>query len=146
MSKYDNGGPFGYQLLGGIMRFGNYDPKFLNPITEHVIQLRQKDHEFFYGSKGMLGGPENPLNPSGINGSGYDPVLGMMEALGHSPEAAKQFFLPNRPPTTKMAHHGVGLLNSARARVGGRLPTISTSSRTRATNPFTTLLVTTPMT
>nr|WP_308251053.1 hypothetical protein [Streptomyces anulatus] len=93
LGKYDNsGGPYGYQLLGGIMRYGNYDPKFLNPIAEHVVQLRQKDHDFFYGSKGLPGGPENPLNPSGVNGSGYDPVISMMEALGHSPEAAKQFF------------------------------------------------------
>ncbi|MFS0696274.1 hypothetical protein [Streptomyces nitrosporeus] len=92
LAKYDSGGPFGYQLLGGIMRYGDYDPKFLNPIAEHVVQLRQKDHDFFYGSKGMPGGPANPFNPSGTNGSGYDPVTSMLEALGHSPEAAKQFF------------------------------------------------------
>lgn len=92
LAKYDNSGPYGYQLLGGIMRFGNYDPKFLNPIAEHVVQLRQSDHDFFYGSKGLPGGPENPLNPSGVNGSGYDPVNSMLEALGHSPEAAKLFF------------------------------------------------------
>lgn len=92
LAKYDNSGPYGYQLLGGIMRYGNYDPKFLKPIAEHVVHLRQKDHDFFYGSKGLPGWPEDPLNPSGINGSGYDPVNSMMEALGHSPEAAKQFF------------------------------------------------------
>ncbi|MFD5985241.1 hypothetical protein [Streptomyces cyaneofuscatus] len=92
LSKYDNSGPFGYQLLGGIMRYGNYDAKFLNPIAEHVIQMRHKNHDFFYGSKGLPGGPENPLNPSGVNGSGYDPVNSMLGALGHSPEAAKQFF------------------------------------------------------
>ncbi|MFC8704326.1 hypothetical protein ACFUIV_19335 [Streptomyces anulatus] len=92
LAKNDYGGPFGYQLLGGIMRYGNYAPKFLNPIAEHVVQLRQKDHDFFYASKGIPGGPENPFNPSGVNGSGYDPVNSMLEALGHSPEAAKQFF------------------------------------------------------
>ncbi|MFF7011548.1 hypothetical protein ACFY9Y_33480 [Streptomyces fimicarius] len=92
LAKNDYGGPFGYQLLGGIMRYGNYDPKFLNPMAEHVVQLRQKDHDFFYASKGVPGGPENPFNPSGVNGSGYDPVNSMLEALGHSPEAAKQFF------------------------------------------------------
>ncbi|MGW5984974.1 hypothetical protein ACWFRT_31135 [Streptomyces anulatus] len=92
LAKNDYGGPFGYQLLGGIMRYGNYAPKFLNPIAEHVVQLRQKDHDLFYASKGIPGGPENPFNPSGVNGSGYDPVNSMLEALGHSPEAAKQFF------------------------------------------------------
>ncbi|MFB7230957.1 hypothetical protein ACFCY9_24800 [Streptomyces fimicarius] len=92
LAKNDYGGPFGYQLLGGIMRYGNYDPKFLTPMAEHVVQLRQKDHDFFYASKGVPGGPENLFNPSGVNGSGYDPVNSMLEALGHSPEAAKQFF------------------------------------------------------
>ncbi|MGW8489789.1 hypothetical protein [Streptomyces sp. NPDC055886] len=92
LAKNDSGGPFGYQLLGGIMRYGNYDAKFLNPMAEHVVQLRQKDPDLFYASKGVPGGPENPYNPSGFNGSGYDPVNSMLEALGHSPEAAKQFF------------------------------------------------------
>ncbi|MEK8143579.1 hypothetical protein NKH18_20650 [Streptomyces sp. M10(2022)] len=43
LARNDHGGPYGYQLLGGIMRFGNYDAKFLNPIAEHVAQLHQKD-------------------------------------------------------------------------------------------------------
>ncbi|MFF9349933.1 hypothetical protein [Streptomyces sp. NPDC014734] len=91
LQRYDDG-PFGYQLLGGMLRYGNYDPNFLNPIAEHVVQLRQKDHGFFYASKDMRGGAANPFNPSGVNGAGYDPVLGVLEALGHSPAAAKQFF------------------------------------------------------
>ncbi|AVZ77511.1 hypothetical protein SLUN_17535 [Streptomyces lunaelactis] len=82
--------PFGYQLLGGIMRYGDYDPKFLNPIAEHVIQLQQKDPILFAHSKSEFG--TNLYNPSGKDGAGFDPVPGMLEALGHSPEAAKQFF------------------------------------------------------
>ncbi|MGW0555623.1 hypothetical protein ACWDZ6_15630 [Streptomyces sp. NPDC002926] len=82
--------PFGYQLLGGIMRYGNYDPKFLNPIAEHVIQLQQKDPILFAHSKSEFG--TNLYNPSGKEGAGFDPVPGVLEALGHSPEAAKQFF------------------------------------------------------
>ncbi|MFC8865088.1 hypothetical protein [[Kitasatospora] papulosa] len=113
LSKYDSGGAYGYQLLGGIMRYGDYDPKFLNPIAEHVVQLRQKDHDFFYGSKGLPGGPDNPLNPSGVNGAGYDPVISMMEALGHSPEAAKQFF--SAEPT---AYNEDGTLKSGAADLG----------------------------
>ncbi|MFD4227197.1 hypothetical protein [Streptomyces sp. NPDC058545] len=35
---------------------------------------------------------KNPFNPSGVNGSGYDPTASMLEALGHSPDASKQFF------------------------------------------------------
>ncbi|MYZ36525.1 MULTISPECIES: hypothetical protein [unclassified Streptomyces] len=90
--RNDMNPPFGYQLLGGIMRYGNYDPKFLNPIAEHVVQLHQKDPYMFADTKSMGGWQKNLFNPSGVNGSGYDPVVGMLEALGHSPEASKQFF------------------------------------------------------
>ncbi|MER7698403.1 hypothetical protein [Streptomyces sp. NPDC096095] len=93
LSRYDNsGGPYGYQLLGGIMRYGSYDAKFLNPIAEHVAQLHQKDPYRFAGNKQVNGFLENPFNPSGKNGSGYDPTTAMLEALGNSPDAAKKFF------------------------------------------------------
>ncbi|PJE96845.1 hypothetical protein CUT44_16050 [Streptomyces carminius] len=92
MYQYDHSGPFGYQLLGGILRYGNYDPRFLNPIAEHVVQLHKKDPYMFADSKVMVGPEGSPLNPSGVNGAGFDPVVSVLEALGHSPEAAKQFF------------------------------------------------------
>ncbi|MER7496345.1 DUF6571 family protein [Streptomyces pharetrae] len=97
LSKYNSGGPFGYQLLGGIMRYGNYDAKFLNPIAEHVAQLHQKDPGLFAETKMVNSWIKNPYNPSGVNGPGYDPVTAMLEALGNSPEAAKKFFTD--PPT-----------------------------------------------
>ncbi|MDT0574109.1 hypothetical protein RM704_42795 [Streptomyces sp. DSM 3412] len=97
LSKQDYGGTFGYQLLGGIMRYGNYDAKFLNPIAEHVAQLHAKDPDMFADTK-MVNSPfKNPYNPSGVNGPGYDPATAMLEALGNSPEAAKKFFTD--PPT-----------------------------------------------
>ncbi|WUG01614.1 hypothetical protein OG803_19710 [Streptomyces sp. NBC_00467] len=86
--------PLGYQLLGGIMRYGDYDPKFLNPIAEHVIQLQQKDPVLFAASKSEYG--LNLYNPSGKDGAGFDPVPSILEALGHSPEASKKFF--TEPP------------------------------------------------
>ncbi|GAB2972606.1 PPE domain-containing protein [Streptomyces pseudoechinosporeus] len=93
MTKYDQNPPYGYQLLGGIMRYGEYDARFLNPIAEHVVQLHQKDPMMFADSKFAIGtGDQHPFNPSGKNGAGFDPVTGMLEALGHSPEAAKEFF------------------------------------------------------
>ncbi|MBD0418125.1 hypothetical protein H0H10_02895 [Streptomyces sp. TRM S81-3] len=97
LSKHDPGGPFGYQLLGGIMRYGNYDAKFLNPIAEHVAQLHQKDPDLFADTKMVNSWFKNPYNPSGVNGPGYDPATAMLEALGNSPEAAKKFFAD--PPT-----------------------------------------------
>ncbi|MFD4227193.1 hypothetical protein [Streptomyces sp. NPDC058545] len=98
LAKHDSGGPFGYQLLGGIMRYGNYDAKFLNPIAEHVAQLQQKDPDMFAENKVVNSPFKNPFNPSGVNGSGYDPTVSMLEALGNSPDAAKHFF--HDPPTT----------------------------------------------
>ncbi|MFI1175060.1 hypothetical protein [Streptomyces melanogenes] len=92
LAKYDTNPPYGYQLLGGIMRYGNYDPRFLNPIAEHVVQLHQKNPYLFADTKPVGGWQKNPFNPSGLNGSGYDPVTSMLEALGHSPEASKRFF------------------------------------------------------
>ncbi|MEU4260349.1 hypothetical protein ACYCCF_10890 [Streptomyces argenteolus] len=97
LAKHDYGGPFGYQLLGGIMRYGNYDAKFLNPIAEHVAQLHQKDPYMFAENKVVNSPFKNPFNPSGVNGAGYDPATAMLEALGNSPDAAKHFF--NDPPT-----------------------------------------------
>ncbi|MGW1466820.1 hypothetical protein ACWCPT_21025 [Streptomyces sp. NPDC002308] len=92
LAKNDYNGPFGYQLLGGIMRYGNYDAKFLNPIAEHVAQLHQKDPYMFADNKVVNSPFKNPFNPSGENGAGYDPVSAMLEALGNSPDAAKHFF------------------------------------------------------
>lgn len=97
LGKYDASGPYGYQLLGGIMRYGNYDPRFLVPIAEHAVQLQKKDPALFADNKGVNVYQENPYNPSGMNGAGYDPVLSFMEALGHSPEASKEFF--SKEPT-----------------------------------------------
>ncbi|MFJ9829398.1 hypothetical protein ACIRSU_34220 [Streptomyces sp. NPDC101160] len=93
LAKYDSCPPYGYQLLGGIMRYGDYDPKFLVPIAEHVTQLHAKEPHLFDSSQKMnFGWVPDPFNPSGVNGAGFDPVIPMLEALGHSPEAAKEFF------------------------------------------------------
>ncbi|MEU7512351.1 hypothetical protein AB0B13_10145 [Streptomyces sp. NPDC042898] len=103
--KYDNNPAFGYQLLGGIMRYGDYDKKFLVPIAEHVTQLHAKNPYLFGSSKDGLGGaPENRYNPSGVNGAGYDPMISMLEALGHSPEASKDFF--SKEPLTSYKEDG----------------------------------------
>ncbi|MFE9676184.1 hypothetical protein ACFYO5_18935 [Streptomyces sp. NPDC006259] len=86
--------PYGYQLLGGMLRYGTYDARFINPIAEHIVQLHRKDPYRFMGNKPMA--PGNDLdwgfNPSGRNGAGYDPLTSVLEGLGHSPEAAKKFF------------------------------------------------------
>ncbi|MCX5378123.1 hypothetical protein [Streptomyces sp. NBC_00091] len=98
LARYDQNPPYGYQLLGGIMRYGNYDPKFLVPIAEHATQIHAKDPDFFNQARQVNGYGKNMLNPSGINGAGYDPVVSFLEAMGHSPAAAAEFFDPERSP------------------------------------------------
>ncbi|MFD5324296.1 hypothetical protein [Streptomyces sp. NPDC127092] len=96
LSRNDNSPAFGYQLLGGILRNGDYDPKFLVPIAEHVTQLHSREPHFFAQNAG--GWIRDPYNPSGVNGSGFNPGIPMLEALGHSPEAAKRFFSAEPTP------------------------------------------------
>ncbi len=96
-------GPYGYQLLGGILRYGNYDTEFLTPVAEHITQLHADDPSFFANTKSTMGDPEYGFNPSGKNGSGYDPMNSVLEALGHSPEAATDYFTP---PMQKYAEDG----------------------------------------
>ncbi|MEU7414156.1 DUF6571 family protein [Streptomyces sp. NPDC042638] len=93
--------PYGYQILGGLLRYGNYDPKFINPLAEHIAQLHHKNPDFFMGNKPMTGGSDTNwgFNPSGKDGAGYDPLTSVLEGLGHSPEAAKKFFSDDMTPT-----------------------------------------------
>ncbi|MGW2372631.1 sigma 54 modulation/S30EA ribosomal C-terminal domain-containing protein [Kitasatospora sp. NPDC001683] len=86
--------PRGYQVLAGILRNGNYDPHFLNPIAEHVVQLDAKDTNRTRPFWPDFGGDERGIfNIVGQDGAaGYQPITGILEALGHSPEAATKFF------------------------------------------------------
>ncbi|MEU6882643.1 DUF6571 family protein [Streptomyces sp. NPDC046712] len=120
LAKNDYNGPFGYQLLGGIMRYGNYNEKFLVPIAEHVAQLHAKDPYTFADNKAIGGWQKNPFNPSGVNGAGYDPMVPMLEALGHSPEAAKQFFSADPTSYNKDGSPG-GELNLGKDKDGNRI-------------------------
>ncbi|MFJ5264642.1 hypothetical protein ACIQAC_29710 [Streptomyces sp. NPDC088387] len=89
--------PYGYQVLGGLLRYGNYDARFLTPIAEHVTQLH-KDDAFRFLSNKPAGNPDTyGFNPSGQLGTGNDPLNSVLEALGHSPEASEKFF--TQPPT-----------------------------------------------
>ncbi|MGW4496597.1 hypothetical protein [Streptomyces sp. NPDC004376] len=89
--------PYGYQVLGGLLRYGDYDARFLDPIAEHITQLHKKDPYFFLSDK-PAGNPDSyGFNPSGKLGSGNDPLNSVLEALGHSPEASEKFF--TSPPT-----------------------------------------------
>ncbi|MFF4059288.1 hypothetical protein ACFYZ8_21445 [Streptomyces sp. NPDC001668] len=96
-------GPYGYQLLGGILRYGTYDSSFLTPIAEHVTQLHADNPMFFANTKADFGDSMYGFNPSGKNGAGYDPMNSVLEALGHSPQAAVDYF---SPPMEAYAENG----------------------------------------
>ncbi|MFD9281385.1 hypothetical protein ACFWD7_29500 [Streptomyces mirabilis] len=96
--------PYGYQILGGLLRYDNYDPKFLDLIAENVAQLHEVGPYFFFNNKPMVQEDIYSFNPSGKSGSGNDPLDGVLEALHHSPEASEKFFTrPPKPCTTKTA-------------------------------------------
>ncbi|WP_284117589.1 hypothetical protein [Streptomyces fragilis] len=78
--------PLGYQVLGGLLRHGEYDPRFLVPIAEHVTQLHHRSpHLFEQANPGALGEDGDlGFNPGGGTGNGYDPLAGVLEGLGHS--------------------------------------------------------------
>lgn len=89
--------PYGYQVLGGLLRYGNYDARFINPIAEHITQLHKEDPFRFLNNKPMGSEDLYGFNPSGKLGTGNDPLNSVLEALGHSPEASEKFFTD--PPT-----------------------------------------------
>ncbi|WP_393078814.1 hypothetical protein [Streptomyces sp. LN704] len=89
--------PYGYQVLGGLLRYGNYDARFIDPIAEHITQLHKEDPYRFLNNKPMGSEDIYGFNPSGRLGTGNDPLNSVLEALGHSPEASEKFFTD--PPT-----------------------------------------------
>ncbi|GAA2576114.1 MULTISPECIES: hypothetical protein [Streptomyces] len=92
--------PYGYQVLGGILRYGDYDARFINPIAGHIVQLHHEDPSRFMYAKPAAGGADLDwgYNPSGQTGAGYDPLTSVLQGLGHSPDAAKQFFSDETTP------------------------------------------------
>ncbi|MFF2745539.1 hypothetical protein ACFVVA_08350 [Kitasatospora sp. NPDC058048] len=96
--------PYGYQIMANLLRNGTYDAHFLNPIAAHVTQLTQENPTRWevpaYRSGGypfdefkFIGQPDKDGNLKGFN-----PLSGILDAFGHSPEAATKFF--NDPVTT----------------------------------------------
>lgn len=91
LSSDGTNSPYGYQVFGGVLRYGEYSADFLTPIAEHVTQLRADDpSKFDPGDQGVT--YKDTFNPNGKNGAGYDPVISVLEALGNSPQASREFF------------------------------------------------------
>ncbi|GAA3828979.1 DUF6571 family protein [Streptomyces phyllanthi] len=87
-----NGGfPLGAQVMGNLMRWGDYDDRFLNSYGDKLIETEKK-----FTSNGRHGawqrtGADPLLNRTGTD-SGWDPMTGYLKALSNSPDAATEFF------------------------------------------------------
>ncbi|MFB8248834.1 DUF6571 family protein [Streptomyces sp. NPDC055952] len=86
-------GPYGFQVMSSLMRYGSYDTDFLNAYGEKLIGYEkehkdQKPNELWRADCN----PDPFLNFGSGNDHGLDPMAGYMEALGHNPDAAKNLF------------------------------------------------------
>ncbi|MEU1215978.1 hypothetical protein ACFYSH_04360 [Streptomyces sp. NPDC005791] len=86
-----NSGTLGFQVMSNLMRWGNYDNKFLDDYGNELIKTEKK-----FTDNGRHGawthmGMDPLLNRTGSD-SGSDPMTGFMKALSNSPDAATEFF------------------------------------------------------
>ncbi|WP_328726323.1 hypothetical protein [Streptomyces sp. NBC_00259] len=87
-----NGGmPFGGQVMSNLMRWGDYDDKFLNEYGNKLVAAEKKlTHNGAHVAWQPIGMfPQ--LNHTGTD-SGWDPMTGYFKALANSPAAATEFF------------------------------------------------------
>ncbi|SDQ89575.1 DUF6571 family protein [Actinopolyspora saharensis] len=78
----------GYRALGMLLHSGEYSRDFLNPVGDGLVEADKKDA--FEPLRG------NDINHVDDRGRGGDPLVGLMTALEHSPDAAGSFFDPAR--------------------------------------------------
>ncbi len=90
--------PYGYQLLGVLLKHGDYSSEFLNDVGGDMLDF-ERGHEYGAGvwatnepSGAMYWGFHLDL----IDGSGgFDPMVGLMKGLAGNPEAGRDFFGTN---------------------------------------------------
>ncbi|MFD8703087.1 hypothetical protein ACFV1W_10765 [Kitasatospora sp. NPDC059648] len=89
--------PYGYQIMSNLLRSGKYDPHFLDPIAAHVTQLTEENpgrwqavaynNSYPFTELKFIGQVDKDGNVTNLN-----PMSGVLDALGHSPDAATKFF------------------------------------------------------
>ncbi|GAA1250256.1 hypothetical protein GCM10009665_46190 [Kitasatospora nipponensis] len=97
------GQPYGYQVLASVLRTGSYDPHFLDPVAEHVTQLSRADPMMWDAVVAQHAYPFTDLQFLTADGTGFNPMAGVLEGLGHSPDAATHYF---HDPATSYAPDG----------------------------------------
>ncbi|MEV6618048.1 DUF6571 family protein [Streptomyces sp. NPDC051051] len=85
------GFPLGGQVMSNLMRWGDYDDRFLVDYGDKLIETEKKfTGNGRHGAWGRTGG-DPILNRTGTD-SGWDPMTGYLKALSNSPDAATEFF------------------------------------------------------
>ncbi|KOT34533.1 hypothetical protein ADK41_26200 [Streptomyces caelestis] len=88
----DASNPTGFAVMSNLMRFGDYDDRFLNDYGNKLIGYDKK-----VNGEGVSLWVNN-VNQGDLNfwdyknDRGRDPMTGFLEALGHNPDASTQFF------------------------------------------------------
>jgi hypothetical protein len=85
-------GPYGYQVMSSLMRNGDYQKDFLNDYGKSLFAFEKSHKDMDPKELWQPDGYETYLNFGAGTDHGLDPVAGYMEALGHNPDAAKEFF------------------------------------------------------
>ena len=87
-----NGGfPLGAQVMTNLMRFGNYDDRFLADYGDRLIATEKKFTDNGRHGAWTRTGGDPLLNRTGTD-SGWDPMTGYLKGLSNSPDAATEFF------------------------------------------------------
>lgn len=82
----------GFQVMSNLMRWGNFDNKFLDDYGNELIKAEKERTDNGRHGAWRTGSPMDPvLNRTGSD-SGTDPMTGFMKALSSSPDAATDFF------------------------------------------------------
>ncbi|MFE5209289.1 hypothetical protein [Streptomyces sp. NPDC056600] len=84
--------PMGYQVLGNLLREGEYPKKFLDKVADDMIAYERGGGSWSRPDGSYSGMKDFGLNATGQGGRGWDPMTGLLEAYGHNPDAATDFF------------------------------------------------------
>ncbi|GAA3631348.1 DUF6571 family protein [Streptomyces chitinivorans] len=88
----DNPRAVGAQVMSNLMRWGDFDDKFLKDYGDELIRVEKERSGNGRSAEMAWHFPVGPmLNRTGTD-EGSDPMTGYMMALGRSPEAATDFF------------------------------------------------------
>jgi hypothetical protein len=84
--------PKGYQVLGTLLRHGEYQKGFLDKVGNDMIAYEREGGAWGRPDGRYAGMKDFGLNADKEGGRGWDPITGLLEAYGHNPDAATSFF------------------------------------------------------